>query len=179
MKGGSDTAYGGADHDQVYAGADDDRSYGGRGRDVIYSGSGDNDIIFGHWDDDVIDGGANGTGYLGDILTGGQGADNFVFHFGESGGTTGRDLITDFVSGLDTITVQGPSPVFSGLQDGYVSIPDNPFGPTAELYYEWSFDGNLGALTHVHMRMDNQPEDDFEVLLQGHIALAADDFAFT
>lgn len=153
---------------------------GDHGDNSLY-GFGDNDVIIGHWGDDVINGGANGAGAYGDILTGGHGADTFRFGFGsgsQSGGTVAHDVITDFVVGQDIIDVAVPWGVtFSGQQNGYVA-PGNPMGPSAEVYYNHSFDATYGAVTHVHMRLDNNYEDDFAVLLVGHMALTESDFAF-
>ena len=157
-------AVAGSDHADVLTGDTGDNSlFGFGGNDVIDGGEGD----------DVINGGENGFGPFGDIMTGGFGEDTFLFDHGESGGLVGVDFINDFTVGQDTIAVHAPGVEFSGLQFGYVG------NAMVELYYNWTFDDTYGAVTHVHMRNDHVYEDDFEIMLQGHLNLTESDFAFT
>ena len=80
--------------DTQFGGAD--RLDGGAGHDVLNGGAGD-DILIGGVGDDA--------------LTGGAGADRFVF-----GQSHGRDTITDFQPGLDTIDL-GDNPLFDTFAD--------------------------------------------------------------
>jgi len=83
--GGDDTLDGNAGDDVLRGGDDDDVLLGGIG----------GDRLFGDGGDDTLSGGDDGDI---DYLTGGQGADVFVF-----GDQTGRDRILDFETGTDTV----------------------------------------------------------------------------
>jgi hypothetical protein len=76
--------------------------------DVLNSGDGD-DVISGLGGNDNINSGTGNdilSGNLGsDQLTGGTGADRFMFFKGEGG--SDRDTITDFITGTDTIVING------------------------------------------------------------------------
>ncbi|MBC6442444.1 MAG: calcium-binding protein [Rhodobacteraceae bacterium] len=105
---GDDTLYGrrketldgGVGEDTLTAAADgNDRLYGGVGKDTLY-GQGGDDRLHGEDGGDRLDGGAGNdllTG--GGTVTGADGADTFVFRVNEDG----RDTITDFKIGVDTI----------------------------------------------------------------------------
>lgn len=124
----NDTIYGGTENDVVFArngsdslfgGAGDDSLQGGDGSDTIYGEAG-NDRIYAHHDNASSDSTANqlygGTGNdtlvgaaaadtleggLGnDSLTGGGGADSFVFT-----NVAGVDNITDFTTAVDHIAI--------------------------------------------------------------------------
>ncbi|MBR9650103.1 calcium-binding protein [Thalassovita aquimarina] len=87
---GNDSVYGGDDFDFIDAGDGDDLVLGGNGRDIIRLGKGD----------DVYADTAQ-TGNLGrDTITGGSGADRFVFH-----DTLSADVITDFEVGVDRLVL--------------------------------------------------------------------------
>lgn len=91
---GNDTLYGGSFHDVLYGNVGDDLLVGGIGRDTIYGGVG-RDTFFcqslwvGRQENAV------------DVLTGGSGADRFIFAFRPSYQVTVADKITDFTSGED------------------------------------------------------------------------------
>lgn len=97
---GNDTIYGGDGVDNIDGGTGNDVLYGGSGIDTVEGGSGadsifggaDGDYLYGDAGDDIITGGA-GDG-ASDDLTGGDGADTFVFSAGD-----GADLILDFSQG--------------------------------------------------------------------------------
>ncbi|QBF33912.1 hypothetical protein [Thalassococcus sp. S3] len=85
---GNDTVYGGDSFDFIDAGEGNDLVFGGNGRDRIFLGAGNDRYI------DNTQGGALGQ----DTVTGGAGADLFVF-----GTATAADVITDFTVGTDTL----------------------------------------------------------------------------
>lgn len=83
--GGNDTVYGGDGDDSLGGGAGADALSGGRGADSVTGGGGD-DRVYG------------GRGNDRDVLTGGRGADTFVFD-----SQSFADVITDFGAGADLI----------------------------------------------------------------------------
>lgn len=99
---GNDTVFGGKGDDTLYGGKDDDLVNGNLGTDMVYGDAG-NDTLYGGQGTDCLLGGAGNDVFYGDrdadTLTGGEGADNFVFNTGH-----GVDVITDFVSGTDSLT---------------------------------------------------------------------------
>ncbi|WP_212699612.1 M10 family metallopeptidase [Thalassovita aquimarina] len=85
---GNDSVYGGDNFDFIDAGDGNDLVYGGKGRDTILLGNGDDVYV------DTAQ-----TGNLGiDTITGGAGADRFVYH-----SVMSADVIEDFETGLDTL----------------------------------------------------------------------------
>lgn len=105
---GNDTLRGGHDNDSLFGGLDDDSLIGGSGADALDGGEG-NDYLYG--------GGYSNN--ASDTLTGGTGADNFVFHDSyEASGT-----ITDFVVADDTITVYADGFGYD-LTNGATITPD-------------------------------------------------------
>jgi Ca2+-binding RTX toxin-like protein len=92
----ADSLFGNNSWNVFNAGGGNDTLSGLGGDDWLF-GEGGNDLILGGLGEDRIAGGAGD-----DRLIGGEGADTFVF---QPGG--GRDTITDFVSGLDRIVMQG------------------------------------------------------------------------
>ncbi|RID91911.1 hypothetical protein D2N39_11805 [Gemmobacter lutimaris] len=85
-----------AGNDAARAGAGRDTVFGGSGRDTIHGGSG-RDRLDGGGGNDRMEGGAGN-----DVLKGGAGADTFILRAGG-----GRDVVTDFVIGVDVIEVIG------------------------------------------------------------------------
>lgn len=86
--------FGSSGDDLLYGNAGDRRLYGRDGNDTFYVGSGDRYL-----------GGAGNDVFLateegGNILSGGEGADGFIF----SGVSTEANTITDFEPGVDTLT---------------------------------------------------------------------------
>jgi serralysin len=125
--GGNDTLDGGAGSDRLLGGADDDwisggigsdsvngnkgndTILGGDGNDTLYGGQGD-DLITGGNGDDVINGDLGNDTIDGDdgdnVLTGGEGTDVFRFSSQSlSGYTNHADIVTDYVSGTDHLSV--------------------------------------------------------------------------
>ena len=128
---GSDHMMGGFGHDMMHGGDDDDVMYGGAGNDKMSGDDGADDVQGGYGDDvvdggignDRLDGGANNDvitggdgadliigGYGQDTLSGGEGQDTFVFN-----DFSGKDVITDFESGVDTIEIAGWTWSFNNL----------------------------------------------------------------
>lgn len=103
--GGDDriNAHGG--NNKVSGGDGNDRVTGGSGNDLLTGDEGD-DRIVGENGNDIMDGGGGNdwlsAGLGDDLLTGGSGHDTFVFHEGR-----GRDVVTDFEVGIDTIRIYG------------------------------------------------------------------------
>ncbi len=106
---GNDTVLGGAGNDTIYAGLGNDFIGGGAGNDFIVLGAGTN-TAFGGVGNDTINA---GTGR--DVMNGGPGADVFVFasaaHIGIG---AGRDVISDFTSGVDDIDLRALGTSFNG-----------------------------------------------------------------
>ena len=102
---GNDQITGGANADYLLGGAGNDTLAGGAGKDTLLGGAG-NDTLFGGNGADSLNGGAGAdtlNGGLGnDTLTGGAGKDTFVFN---SVKNAGADVITDYVSGEDVISL--------------------------------------------------------------------------
>jgi Ca2+-binding RTX toxin-like protein len=109
--------------DTIFGGLGDDNIGGGAGNDAIFGSAGAN-VIFGGLGDDTVNG---GTGK--DVISGGPGADVFVFASSVAIGLgAGRDVITDFTSGVDSIDLSALSTTFNGT-DGLVG------GGAASFYY--------------------------------------------
>ena len=114
---GNDTVYGGNGNDLVSGGAGNDTLYGDDGKDILSGGDGNdvlsggagNDGLAGGSGNDIIDGGSGDDFIVGgagkDLMTGGTGANSFWWYAPGEGsvGDAGRDVITDFKPGTDTI----------------------------------------------------------------------------
>ena len=88
--------FGGQGRDTLFGNRGDDSLVGNRGADELLGGMGD-DTLKGGKGADVLDGGHGQN-----RLTGGDDAD--TFNIAQKGGV---DVITDFVSGTDKISLQG------------------------------------------------------------------------
>ena len=104
---GNDNVKGGDGADQINTGAGNDTIDGEAGADVITAGDGA-DSILGDAGADVISGGDGADTITGgtaiDSLTGGAGADTFVLNGIVA--AANRDVIIDFVSGTDKLSIQ-------------------------------------------------------------------------
>jgi Ca2+-binding RTX toxin-like protein len=106
---GNDQIFGSDGQDTIYAGLGDDFIGGGAGNDLIFAGAGANRIFGGLGNDTIV----AGTGK--DVMTGGPGADVFVFNSAAQIGIgAGRDVITDFTSGVDDIDLRALNTTFNG-----------------------------------------------------------------
>lgn len=157
--------FGGLGDDKLLGTGGDDELYGEQGNDFIFGGAGD-DILLGHAGrdeivgsvgDDLIAGGAGA-----DMLTGGFGYDVFVW---DTDHLTGRDTITDFTGGEDTIDLSNLGS-FSFLgRKGFTG------GGEAEVRFR-SMDDN----TLIQVDMDGDSAVDLSIVLNGHHMLGANDF---
>jgi len=110
LRGGhnDDVLVGGDGNDQIFAREGNDYLYGGNGNDVLRGGQGDDhlyggagyDDLFGALGNDYLDGGRDGVA---DKLTGGDGADTFVFFSLGKAGSRPHE-ITD-LTGADKIDI--------------------------------------------------------------------------
>lgn len=117
MASGKDLIMAEDGNDLVLAGLGNDWAEGGRGNDTLLGGAG-SDILKGDADADQLSGGLGNDWLLADsrfdggtdTLTGGQGADRFVFQY-----DLGNTVITDFQDGRDKLVLQ--SVVFTSWRD--------------------------------------------------------------
>ena len=129
LNGGDDVFFTGAAQDTVLGGSGHDTIAGGSGNDVLLGGSG-NDRLSGDEQDDRLEGGAgadtlNGGagddvltgGRMADVLTGGSGADVFDFADG-----SGRDVISDYMPGLDHLRITGAAAITITDQGADVAV---------------------------------------------------------
>ena len=91
------TVFGFGGDDELTGGAGNDRVSGGAGNDLLFGGAGNDTITGGAGDDTLIDGAGD------DRFIGGAGADTFVFTEDGSLQQTGRNRISDFEVGVDTL----------------------------------------------------------------------------
>ncbi|MBD2303749.1 Ig-like domain-containing protein [Nostoc sp. FACHB-190] len=102
--GNNDVIYGGDGKDMIDGGAGNDSLYGENGNDILTGGDGNDTLNGGAGDDMLLGNGGNDIliGGLGrDILTGGNGRDSFYLN----NGAGNADIITDFVSGVDSFVI--------------------------------------------------------------------------
>ena len=102
---GNDSLYGANNNDILYGGTGDDSLYGGKHNDTLYGESGNDSLNGGNGDDSLYGGNNDDNLYGGlgnDELTGGSGNDDFQIVTG-----FGRDLITDYSSGEDSLEISG------------------------------------------------------------------------
>lgn len=137
--------------------------YGGRGNETLIGGSG-NDTIFGYEDNDTITGG-DGK----DEMRGGSETDTFVYSaVSDSGiGAGNRDIIWDFSqSEGDKINLSAFAGTFAFL--GTAAFTG---GAAPEVRY-----ATEGSNTIISVNANNDTTTDFEIQLNGNIALTASDF---
>lgn len=129
---GNDKLFGGGGFDFLDGGKGNDRIFGGKGGDDLRGGGG-GDKLFGGNGGDRIDGGKGNDAIFGgdgkdaivgdkgdDTLTGGKDADRFVFARFD-----GVDTITDFVSGLDTISLAETGIFFDDIETQAENVGDD------------------------------------------------------
>ncbi|WP_186009233.1 calcium-binding protein [Tropicibacter naphthalenivorans] len=186
--GGDDTLDGQSGNDQLLGGTGADLLIGGDGFDVMLGGS-QSDTLQGGAGNDQLRGGTEGDtleGGLGrDILIGGDfsgggfpgdgAADVFVFNSAAESTRfgAGRDIIRDFEDGLDMIDVSGiDADEGTAGNQAFTLIGTAAFSHTAgELRYV-----NTAAATLLRGDTDGDGVADFDVYLNGVIALDGSDF---
>ncbi len=160
----------------------------GDGGANILQGFGGDDSINGGAGNDVIVGGENDFGLIyGDLLSGGLGGDTFVFNYeNESGGNVSSDIITDFLSGVDTFQFAGfeDAGTFEDLMEDGITFSGNQTGFTgqqSELIYSFGSNATLGNFTTVSAQFvedDGLTTHEAEVVLLGFVTVHAADFEF-
>ena len=173
---GNDTLSGSSGKDRLYGKDDDDKLYGGSGKDKLYGGK----------DDDKLDGGSSGDLLQGgtgkDIMTGGTGADTFVFKkTSESKASASRaDIIEDFKDGVDKINLKAidASTELSG-NNKFTFDDTKSFGESkkGDIYYK-QFDksGKKNDYTMIYIDTDDDTDAEMSIRLTGLYDLSADDF---
>ena len=169
LKGGSgnDKVYGHGGDDYLYGESGNDTLYGGDGLDFLFGGTGNdtllgevgNDTLYGESGNDLLVGGL-GT----DHLYGGAGRDRFDFNEAlESAVGSARDIIFDFVRGLDKIDVASfdTNPTKKGDQ-AFKWIGTQDFhGASGELRFS-----DLGSEVIVQGDLNGDKAADFEILVK-------------
>lgn len=161
--------------DRVDCGDGDDLATGGQGNDTLLGGSGD-DQLWDYFGNNNLRGGTGndsleaGSGQ--DTLSGGGGADTFVFATAQAAGRGGaRDLITDFVSGRDTVDLQHIDADTTQAGDQAFSfIGAGPFtGAAGELRF-------VGGILYGNTDDDLTPEFGLGIRVANAVPLTAADF---
>ena len=175
LRGGadSDTLLGQNGHDVLYGDGGNDRLDGGAGNDSLYGGAGSdvlvdlfgNNLLVGGDGHDQIRGGSGMDRIQGgrgkDTMTGGGGADVFVFRAAADHDGS-RDVITDFVRGVDRIDMVG-----LGLR--YVA--DAEFSAARQVRAHHMPGGML-----VEVDLNGDHRADLSLMLNGLAALGRGDF---
>lgn len=94
---GNDVMFGGIGNDRLFGGVGFDTIDAGTGNDTVFGGNGRDQIILGDGADRYVDS-AQGDSFGADTITGGAGADVFVFS-----AAPGADVITDYEQGTDAL----------------------------------------------------------------------------
>jgi len=153
-RGGDDTLSGQGGKDMLKGNAGDDTLSGGDGADMLKGGGGHDDLDGGAGKDkldggvgkDVLNGGAGK-----DVLTGGVSKDTFEFT-----GDFGRDIVTDFNPGKDTLDL-------SGLTDEATSFAEFLDAATQKggrVIYDLDGDGD-NVIVLRHTSLDDLSASDF------------------
>ena len=142
----------------------------------IISGAGDDSILGDTLVNNINGGGGNdsinGSGGA-DRLTGGTGADTFVYTAtGNSGVGAGRDVIADFISGVDKLdfsAMDANTATILPANEAFTFIGTGAFTAAAQIRYQFIDTDANGSLdsTLVRGNVNAGLGADFEVLLQG------------
>lgn len=153
----ADTLFGSRSADLIEGGSGSDTLLGGYGNDRIYGDSGNDRIV-------------GGMGQ--DVMSGNSGDDVFVFASASETSPSGRDRITDFDLGADTIDLSriDALPKSSGDQE-FEWIGQDSFDAAGELRYVYS-----GSQTIILGNTDSDSSSEFQIALDGRLKLIADDF---
>ncbi|SMC53415.1 beta strand repeat-containing protein [Primorskyibacter flagellatus] len=174
--GGDDYLNGGSWNDTVLGGDGDDTVLGDYGNDLLGGGN-DNDNLAGGAGDDSIYGGAGsdrlngGTGA--DMLYGGTQADVFIYTNTNQSTIATRDIIQDFVSGVDELNLAGiDANTTAGGNQAFTYIGNGAFSGIAG-QLNWV---TFGSTTWVQGDTDGDTNVDFSIQLNGVTSLVAGDF---
>lgn len=167
-RGGNDTVYGGYGGDLLRGGLGDDYVYGNQDNDDV-GGADGNDWLDGGSGFDVVHGGPGR-----DTLTGGPDGD--LFDYGAVSdsllGATRRDLIRDFVRGVDDIDVSAiDANTRIGGDQGFSFIAGSRFSAPGQIRSSVS-----GSQTIVQVSNDADTAAEMEIALAGRFTLTASDF---
>jgi hypothetical protein len=162
--------------DLVFGNAAANYMSGGDGNDTLYGLAG-NDQLFGSNNDDKIIGGLGK-----DRLTGGSHSDKFYYlTLLDSGNTAStRDVIVDFVTGVDDIVVTDidANALVAGDQNfTFLAGANADFtGAAGQIRYLFLSSPAAGGFTLVQGDVNGDQIADFSIELTGHVALVAGDF---
>ena len=184
--GGNDIIGGSYGDDRVSGNDGSDSLFGDEGNDFVYGGDG-NDIVRGDWgwgsDAVGMDSLFGDSGV--DQITGGGGADTFGFYFGDSGITNDTiDVITDFVSGEDIITLFNPTGsggffnAGASVSTNFTSALSNASALMADGVGDYIFASDT-INGWLFINMESASGVDMAIQLSGVIAMAATDIAVT
>jgi Ca2+-binding RTX toxin-like protein len=161
---GNDVVRGGAGNDGLGGQDGNDQLFGELGNDRLFGGPG-NDTVDGGDGNDLVDGGPGR-----DARRGGAGSDTFAFN-GADSTPNSRDTILDFARGdkIDVRVIDANTGVAGNQGFTFVGTarPDAP----GEIGYSVS-----GNTTTVRGTWDRDLTPEFEVALNGRVALTAADF---
>lgn len=166
---GYDLLYAGAGRDDVYGGSGNDSLYGGDGSDFLGGGAGA-DLVFGGAGDDRIR-----FYQTDDTVTGGDGADVFLFTLPQAGSET----VTDFASGTDHLRFTGAY-VAADLHSGPLNASqlslDDPVGSTGQFVQSYDSGSDTTTLRWFPHGSDVNGGVTTYVTFLGHVTLTVDDF---
>ena len=168
--GANDTLNGNGGNDILNGLGGNDTLNGGIGNDTLNGGDG-NDTLNGGDGADFLTGG-NGR----DTLAGGSGADTFTFTNataagnGAGTGNTNRDVITDFVQGVDKINLPFDASSAAGAQ-AFTFIETAAFTGLGQLRYI-----QTGGNTIIEGNTTGTLAADFQIQLNGLYTLTVNDF---
>jgi Ca2+-binding RTX toxin-like protein len=166
--GGNDTVYGRSGIDYIVGGEGNDFVDGGAHNDSVLGDQG-NDRLIGGDGDDLLngDGWSDEAGLGIDKLTGGDGADTFVFRIEQSGVKLGqRDIVTDFdASEGDIVRLHDFDPL--------TFIGTDPFSGADQMRFQQS-----GGKTYLQISTDADAASEMAIEFNGTIAFQQSDFLF-
>jgi len=161
---GADVLSGGRGADRILGGGENDKITGNAGADTLIGGSG-NDRILGNAGRDNLSGGR-------DMLTGGAGADTFVFTSLAQSRNNKVDRITDFNRGSDQIDVSSIDAVSSrGGNQTFDFIGTSAFNAAGQIRIT-----SDGGDIVVQADVNGDGRADFEIIVKDIATLSASDF---
>ncbi len=174
----------GSSSGQIHTGTSEADTIHGRGGNDTINGLGGNDTLNGDGGKDIVNGGdGNDTingGASRDMMTGGAGSDQFVFSSkGDAGNSvSSRDVITDFVSGVDKVDVSAIDNNVNASGNGaftFRSAAGEAFSAPGQIHFR--YDTSTGTEhTIIEGSDDRDPAPEFQIDLVGHVNLVATDF---